>query len=246
MPMPLLITTAITDTATDTVTVMVSVTDTTDILTADTTDTTATISANDPPMPKLHLKPKLMPMPPHTTTAITVTATDTDITDILMALMADTTDITDIPMLMLTDMPIISANVTPKPMLPQLPMLMPMPPPFTTELIADITDILMLMPHTTPDIMPPMSYPEHHHSNTSALPQPPMVPTKYTNVRLKPPPPSSMASTIPELPDTPEQPLPTLTDPSKELHISHTEDIMADITDSVAFTDTLISVKKLY
>merc|ERR1719510_1802846 len=163
-----------------------------------------------------------------------------------MAPMADTTDITDIPMLMLTDMPTISANVTPKPMLPQLPMLMLMPPPFTTELIADITVILMLMPHTTPDIMPPMSYPEHHHSNTSALPQPPMVSTKYTNVRLKPTPPSSMASTIPELPDTPEQPLPTLTDPSKELHISHTEDTMVDTTDSVDTTDILISVKKLY
>merc|ERR1711981_275084 len=203
---------AITDTVTDTVTVTDSATDmATDILMADTTDTTATISANDPPMPKLHLKPKLMPMPPHTTTAITDTATDTDITDTVTdSAMADTTDITDIPMLMVTDMPTISANVTPKPMLPQLPMPMPVP----------------------------------HLSNTSALPQPPMVSTKYTNVRLKPTPPSSMASTIPELPDTPEQPLPTLTDPSKELHISHTEDTMADITDSVD-TDTLISVKKL-
>merc|ERR1711993_62803 len=101
--MPPLITTAITDTATDTDTVTDSATDTaTDILMADTPDTTATISANDPPMPKLHLKPKLMPMPPHTTTAITVTATDSvDITDTVTdSAMADTTDITDIPMLM--------------------------------------------------------------------------------------------------------------------------------------------------
>merc|ERR1739848_55464 len=137
-PMPLLITTDITDT-----------------LMADITDTTVTISENDPPMPKLHLKPKLMPMPPHTTTAIT----DTDITDIPMELMADTTDITDILMLMLTVMPTISANVKPKPMLPQQLMLMPMPPLFTSVLTVDITDILMLMeltPHTTPDIMPPM------------------------------------------------------------------------------------------
>merc|ERR1719210_2938345 len=52
-------------------------------------------------MPKLHLKPKLMPMLPHTTTAITDTVTDTDITDIPMELMADTTDITDILLLML-------------------------------------------------------------------------------------------------------------------------------------------------
>merc|ERR1719266_2920186 len=152
---------------------------------ADITDTTVTISENDPPMPKLHLKPKLMPMPPYTTTAITDTVTDTDITDIPMELMADTTDITDILMLMLTVMPTISANVKPKPMLPQQLMLMPMPL-------------------------------------------------------------SSMASTIPELPDTPEQPLHTLTDPSKELHTSHTEDIMADITDSVDYTDTLILDKKLY
>merc|ERR1719412_1822281 len=65
-------------------------------------------------MPKQHLKPKLMPMPPHTTTAITDTATDTDITDIPTEPMADTADITDIPMLM------------------------------------------ELIPHTTPDIMPPM------------------------------------------------------------------------------------------
>merc|ERR1711981_431698 len=152
---------AITDTVTDTVTVTDSATDTaTDILMADTTDTMATISANDPPMPKLHLKPKLMPMPPHTTTAITDMATDTDITDTVTdSAMADTTDITDIPILMVTDMPTISANVTPKLMPPQLPMPMLMPPPFSTELIADITDILMLMeliPHTTPDIMPPM------------------------------------------------------------------------------------------
>merc|ERR1711899_472002 len=112
------------------------------------TDTTVTISENDPPMPKLHLKPKLMPMPPHTTTAITDTVTDTDITDI--------------PMLMLTVMPTISANVKPKPMLPQQLMLMPMPLLFTSVLTVDITDILMLMeltPHTTPDIMPPMPYP---------------------------------------------------------------------------------------
>merc|ERR1712018_94248 len=146
MPMPLLITTAITDTATDTVTVMVSATDITDTLMADITDTTVTISENDPPMPKLHLKPKLTPMLPHTTTAITDTVTDTDITDIPMELMADTTDITDILMLMLTVMPTISANVK-----PQL-MLMPMPPLFTSVLTVDITDILMLMeltPHTT-------------------------------------------------------------------------------------------------
>merc|ERR1711981_1354922 len=98
-----------------------------------------------------------MPMPPHTTTAITDTATDTDITDTVTD--SDMADITDIPMLMVTDMPTISANVTPKLMPPQLPMPMLMPPPFSTELIADITDILMLMeliPHTTPDIMPPM------------------------------------------------------------------------------------------
>merc|ERR1712038_936154 len=146
-PMPLLITTAIT------VTVMVLATDITDTLMADITDTTVTISENDPPMPKLHLKPKLMPMPPHTTTAITDTVTDTDITDIPMELMADTTDITDILMLMLTVMPTISANVKPKPMLPQQLML----PLFTSVLTVDITDILMLMeltPHTTPDIMP--------------------------------------------------------------------------------------------
>merc|ERR1712018_964505 len=130
--------------------------DITDTLMADITDTTVTISENDPPMPKLHLKPKLMPMPPHITTAITDTVTDTDITDIPMELMADTTDITDILMLMLTVMPTISANVKPKPMLPQ--QLMPMPPLFTSVLTVDITDILMLMeltPHTTPDIMPP-------------------------------------------------------------------------------------------
>merc|ERR1711874_784510 len=64
-------------------------------------------------MPKLHLKPKLMPMPPHTTTAITDTVTDMDITD---SVMADTTDITDILMLMVMVMPTISANVKPKPM----------------------------------------------------------------------------------------------------------------------------------
>jgi len=160
--MPLLITTAITDTVTDTVTVMVSATDITDTLMADITDTTVTISENDPPMPKLHLKPKLMPMLPHTTTAITDTVTDTDITDIPMELMADTTDITDILMLMLTVMSTISANVKPKPMLPQQLMLMPMPPLFTSVLTVDITDTLMLMeltPHTTPDIMPPMPYP---------------------------------------------------------------------------------------
>merc|ERR1712051_66120 len=108
-------------------------------------------------MPKLHLKPKPMPMPmpPHTTTAITDTVTDTaDITDTVTdSAMADTTDITDIPMPMLTDMPTISANVTQKPMLPQLPM--PMPPHFTSVITADMLDILMLMeliPHTTPDI----------------------------------------------------------------------------------------------
>merc|ERR1712110_777560 len=117
------------------VTVMVSATDITDTLMADITDTTVTISENDPPMPKLHLKPKLMPMPPHTTTAITDTDSD----------MADTTDITDILMLMLTVMPTISANVKPKPMLPQQLMLMPMPPLFTSVLTVDITDILMLM-----------------------------------------------------------------------------------------------------
>merc|ERR1712110_138754 len=130
------------------VTVMVSATDITDTLMVDITDTMVTISENDPPMPKLHLKPKLMPMPPHTTTAITDTVTD-----------VDTTDITDILMLMLTVMPTISANVKPKPMLPQQLMLMPMPPLFTSVLTVDITDILMLMeltPHTTPDIMPPM------------------------------------------------------------------------------------------
>merc|ERR1711863_66070 len=87
---------AIMDTATDTVTVMVSATDITDTLMVDITDTMVTISENDPPMPKLHL----MPMPPHTTTAITDTVTDTDITDIPMELMADTVDITDILMLM--------------------------------------------------------------------------------------------------------------------------------------------------
>merc|ERR1712223_103036 len=165
--------------------------------------------------------------------------------------MADTTDITDILMLMLTVMPTISANVKPKPMLPQQLMLMLMPPLFTSVLTVDITDILMLMeltPHTTPDLMPPMPYPKPHPhpSNMSALPPPPMVSTKYTNVKLKLIPLSSMASTIPELPDTPEQPLHTLTDPSKELHTSHTEDTMADITDSVDYTDTLISDKKLY
>merc|ERR1719361_3396199 len=110
-------------------------------------------------MPKLHLKPKLMPMPPHTTTAITDTVTDMDITDTVTdSEMADTTDITDILMLMLTVMPTISANVKPKPMLPQQLMLMPMPPLFTSVLTVDITDILMLMeltPHTTPDIIPP-------------------------------------------------------------------------------------------
>merc|ERR1711863_139595 len=151
---------AIMDTATDTVTVMVSATDITDTLMVDITDTMVTISENDPPMPKLHLKPKLMPMPPHTTTAITDTVTDMDITDTVTdSDMADTTDITDILMLMLTVMPTISANVKPKPMLPQQLMLMPMPPLFTSELTVDITDILMLMeltPHTTPDIMPPM------------------------------------------------------------------------------------------
>merc|ERR1719150_3607880 len=128
------------------VTVMVLATDITDTLMVDITDTTVTISENDPPMPKLHLKPKLMPMPPHTTTAITDTVTDTDITDIPMELMADTTDITDILMLMLTVMPTISANVKPKLMLPL----------FTSVLTVDITDTLMLMeltPHTTPDIM---------------------------------------------------------------------------------------------
>merc|ERR1711863_235084 len=145
---------AIMDTATDTVTVMVSATDITDTLMADITVTTVTISENDPPMPKLHLKPKLMPMPPHTTTAITDTVTDMDITDTVTdSDMADTTDITDILMLMLTVMPTISANVKPKPMLPQ--QLMLMPPLFTSVLTVDITDILMLMeltPHTTPDI----------------------------------------------------------------------------------------------
>jgi hypothetical protein len=55
-----------------------------------------------------------------------------------------------------------------------------------------------------------------------------------------------MASTIPELPDTPEQPLHTLTDPSKELLISHTADIMADITVTDTDMDTHISDKKLY
>merc|ERR1711863_177499 len=138
---------AIMDTATDTVTVMVSATDITDTLMVDITDTMVTISENDPPMPKLHL----MPMPPHTTTAITDTVTDTDITDIPMELMADTTDITDILMLMLTVMPTILANVKPKPMLPQQLMPMPMPPLFTSVLTVDITDILMLMeltPHT--------------------------------------------------------------------------------------------------
>merc|ERR1719350_1920918 len=126
-----------------------------DILMADTTDTTVTILANDPPMPKLHLKPKPMPMPPHTTTAITDTVTDSaDITDTVTdSAMADTTDITDIPMLTDTDMATISANLTQKPMLPQLPM--PMPPHFTSVITADMLDILMLMeliPHTTPDI----------------------------------------------------------------------------------------------
>jgi hypothetical protein len=119
-------------------------------------DTTVTISANDPPMPKLHLKPKPMPMPPHTTTAHTVTVTDSvDITDTVTdSAMADTTDITpDILMLTDTDMATISANVTLKPMLPQLPM--PMPPHFTSVITEDMLDILMLMeliPHTTPDI----------------------------------------------------------------------------------------------
>merc|ERR1712203_649803 len=132
--------------------------DITDTLMADITDTTVTISENDPPMPKLHLKPKLMPMPPHTTTAITDTVTDMDITDTVTdSDMADTTDITDILMLMVMVMPTISANVKPKPMLPQQLMLMPMPPLFTSVLTVDITDMLMeLTPHTGPDIMPPM------------------------------------------------------------------------------------------
>jgi hypothetical protein len=79
-----------------------------------------------------------------------------------------------------------------------------------------------------------------------------MVSTKFTNVKLKPHlrltpmPLLIMASTIPELPDTPEQPLHTLTDPSKELLISPTEDIMADITVTDTDMDTHISDKKLY
>jgi hypothetical protein len=79
-----------------------------------------------------------------------------------------------------------------------------------------------------------------------------MVSIKFTNVKLKPHPRLMpmplliMASTIPELPDTPEQPLHTLTDPSKELLISLTGDIMADITVTDTDMDTHISDKKLY